>query len=103
MIIPPAIAGNAGLDHLAGRSVGDLLDASSDATAKALTDQGRPVREIRIPQLDEFALSGLMMHFVLETLLTADLWKVDPFGQPAVESGKVLARERLADTQGSAA
>ena len=103
MIITPAIAGNAGLDHLAGRSVGDLLDASSDATAKALTDQGRPVREIRIPQLDEFALGGLMMHFVLETLLTADLWKVDPFGQPAVESGKVLARERLADTQGSAA
>ena len=54
-------------------------------------------------QLDEFALGGLMMHFVLETLLTADLWKVDPFGQPDVESGKVLARERLADTQGSAA
>jgi glucose-6-phosphate isomerase len=103
MIIPPAIAHNAGLDHLAGRCVGDLLDASSDATAKALTDQGRPMREIRIPQLDEFALGGLMMHFVLETLLTADLWKVDPFGQPAVESGKVLTRKHLADTQGSAA
>jgi glucose-6-phosphate isomerase len=103
MIISPVIARDAGLDHLAGRSVGDLLDASSDATAKALTNQGRPMREIRIPQLNEFALGGLMMHFVLETLLTADLWKIDPFGQPAVESGKVLARKRLADTQGSAA
>jgi glucose-6-phosphate isomerase len=102
MIIPAVIAHEAGLDHLAGRCVGDLLDASSDATAKALTNQGRPMREIRIPQLDEFALGRLMMHFVLETLLTADLWKLDPFGQPAVESGKVLARKRLTDTQGSA-
>lgn len=103
MIIPPAFARNAGLDHLSGRCVGDLLDASSDATAKALTDKGRPLREIRIPRLDEFALGGLMMHFILETLLTAHLWKVDPFGQPAVESGKVLARKHLDDTQGSAA
>jgi glucose-6-phosphate isomerase len=103
LVIPPAIARDAGLDHLSGRSVGDLLDASFDATAKALTDQGRPMREIRIPKLDEFALGRLMMHFVLETLLTADLWKVNPFGQPAVESGKVLARKRLADTQESAA
>jgi glucose-6-phosphate isomerase len=33
---------------------------------------------------------------MLETILAADLFGVDPFDQPAVEDGKRLARERLA-------
>jgi glucose-6-phosphate isomerase len=36
------------------------------------------------------------MHYMLETILTAHLWGVDPFDQPAVEEGKVLARKYLA-------
>ena len=42
-----------------------------------------------------------MMHFIMETLVTARLWGVNPFGQPAVESGKVLAMTRLAAPKGS--
>ncbi len=36
------------------------------------------------------------MHFMLETILAAHLLGVDPFDQPAVESGKVLTRRYLA-------
>jgi glucose-6-phosphate isomerase len=36
------------------------------------------------------------MHFMLETILAADLIDVDPFDQPAVEQGKVLTREYMA-------
>jgi glucose-6-phosphate isomerase len=35
------------------------------------------------------------MHFMLETIIAAELWQVDPFDQPAVEEGKVLARQYL--------
>jgi glucose-6-phosphate isomerase len=45
--------------------------------------------------LDEASLGGLMMHFILETLIAARLWNVDPFGQPAVEQSKILTRKYL--------
>jgi len=35
------------------------------------------------------------MHFILETLIAADLLGVPAFGQPAVEQRKVLARPYL--------
>jgi len=41
-------------------------------------------------------MGALMMHFMLETIIAAHLLGVDPFDQPAVEEGKVLAREYLA-------
>jgi glucose-6-phosphate isomerase len=54
------------------------------------------VRIIDLPRLDEWTLGWLMMHFMLETILAADLLGVDPFDQPAVELGKRLTREHLA-------
>ena len=35
------------------------------------------------------------MHFMLETIIAAHLLGVDPFDQPAVEEGKILARQYL--------
>jgi glucose-6-phosphate isomerase len=35
------------------------------------------------------------MHFMLETIITGHAMGVDPFDQPAVEEGKVLARQYL--------
>ena len=35
------------------------------------------------------------VHFIVETLVTAKLWNVDPFGQPAVEESKILTRTYL--------
>ncbi len=37
-----------------------------------------------------------MMHFFVETILAGHLLGVDPFDQPAVEEGKVLAKRYLA-------
>jgi glucose-6-phosphate isomerase len=85
------------LDWLANRTFGDLLDVSQRATAETLARNGRPVRIIRVPTLDERSMGGLLMHFMLETIIAADLFGVDPFDQPAVEQGKVLARQYLAE------
>ncbi len=93
--IDPALADDPSLVYLAGRTVGDLVDAEARATAATLAKKGRPVRIFRIPALNEQTLGALFMHFMLETIITADLLGVDPFGQPAVEAGKKLARSYL--------
>ena len=76
--------------------MGDLVAAEARATAETLAKRGRPVRRIHAQKLDERALGALMMHFMLETILMGRLMGVDPFDQPAVEEGKVLARKYLA-------
>jgi glucose-6-phosphate isomerase len=55
------------------------------------------VRQIAVPALDERATGALMMHFMLETILMGRLMGVDPFDQPGVEEGKVLARQFLGE------
>jgi glucose-6-phosphate isomerase len=81
--------------YLAGRTMGDLMEAEKQATADSLMQRGRPTRVIRLERLDEERLGALLMHFILETLIAADLLGVPAFGQPAVEQGKVLARRYL--------
>jgi len=40
-------------------------------------------------------MGALMMHFMLETMIMGHLMGVDPFNQPGVEEGKILARQYL--------
>ena len=94
---PKARANALGLKYLAGRKLGDLVDAEARATAQTLFKNGRPVRQIHLAKVDEFHLGALMMHFMLETIIMGKLMNVDPFDQPGVEEGKVLARQYLAE------
>ena len=82
--------------YLAGHTIGDLVDCEQRATAETLAANGRPVRILRLPELTERTMGALFMHFMLETIIAGKLMGVDPFDQPAVEQGKVLAREYLA-------
>ena len=59
------------------------------------TDVAQTRRADALARLDEKALGGLLMHFMLETVIAAHLLGVDPFGQPAVETSKRLTREYL--------
>ena len=94
-LMPAEEANRLGLSYLAGRRLGDLIAAEARATAESLARRGRPVRRITVPTLDETALGALFMQFMLETILMGKLMGVDPFDQPAVEEGKVLARKYL--------
>lgn len=93
--IDQALAELAGIGFMGGRSVNDLVAAQSHAVPEALTRAGRPVRTFDLPKLDEAALGGLLMHFMLETIFASHLLGVDAFDQPAVELAKTLTRERL--------
>jgi glucose-6-phosphate isomerase len=89
-------AGAHGLSHFAGRDPAIVTAAQVEATTETLRVHGRPVRRLSLSgDLNETRLGALMMHFILETLVAARLWDVDPFGQPAVEEGKRLTRQYL--------
>jgi glucose-6-phosphate isomerase len=93
--IDPDLADHAGLDYLDGRSMTDLIAAEARATRESLADAGRPARLFRINAIDEPVMGALMMHFMVEVMVTARLLGVNPFTQPAVEQGKALARRYL--------
>ncbi len=99
-VVPGARARALGLDYLADRPIGDLVDAEARATADTLTKHGRPVRRIHVPVIDERSMGALFMHFMLETIIMGRLMQIDPFDQPAVEEGKILARKYLEDDRG---
>lgn len=76
-------------------SLGKLLHAHTQATFETFKNQGVPVRLIEIETLDEFTLGSLLMHFMIETVVMADLMGVNAYDQPAVEAGKRRAIELM--------
>lgn len=96
---PAMLSGVPELGWLAGRTLGDLLDAHARGTADALAAAGRPVRTMRLDAVDEQSLGALLMHFVLETIIAAQMIGVNPFDQPAVEEGKIRARAYMDETR----
>jgi glucose-6-phosphate isomerase len=96
--IDAALTTAAGEPGFAGKTIGDLVAAQGRATAETLARNGCPVRTIHLDRVDEASLGELLMHFMLETIVAAHLLGVDPFDQPAVEEGKVLAKRYLTGT-----
>jgi glucose-6-phosphate isomerase len=95
--VTPDLAAEKELAYLAGKRMGDLMDAEQRATAQSLIRNGRPTRLFHVTRLDAQSLGALLMHFMLETIIAADLLGVDAFDQPAVEEGKILARQYLGE------
>jgi glucose-6-phosphate isomerase len=94
-----ASGGDKALGYLDGNTMGDLLQAEADATVATTVKSGRPTRTLRVTEVDERTMGALMMHFMLETIFAAHLWKIDAFDQPRVEDAKVLTREYLSQTR----
>jgi glucose-6-phosphate isomerase len=96
LLRPPETRDDLPAIRAAGRRLAENATAAeSRATAETLAKNGCPVRRIHLPLLDEESLGELLMHFMLETIVTAHLIGVDAFDQPTVEEGKVLAKKYL--------
>jgi glucose-6-phosphate isomerase len=98
-VMDEKLARRAGEPGFAGRHIGDLVAAQGRATADTLARNGRPTRRMHVERLDEESLGELLMHFMLETILTGYALALDPFDQPAVEEGKILAKQYLAEAR----
>ena len=85
----------AGLAYLAGHRMGEVMQATAEATVTTLTNAGAPLRVAR-GVLTPASLAEWMARQMMETLAVALLLGVDPYSQPAVEEGKHLTRIALA-------
>ena len=76
-------------------TVDKIVAAQCRATQQVLLANGAAVRRLELCALNEYALGGLFMHFMLETMLAAAMLGVDAFNQPAVERVKQATRAQL--------
>ena len=102
-----ALVANQGLENIAelswlhNRSIDELVEAECQASFQALVNQKRPVRLLSLGTLNEEAIGALLMNLMLETICAAILLGVDAFDQPAVEQGKIIARQLMEETRKS--
>jgi glucose-6-phosphate isomerase len=83
------------LKYLENNRLGDVIYANQEATIKTIKNKNHPIRKFNFDNLDESGFGEIMMYFMLETIFYAKLLNVNPFDQPAVEEGKIFAKETL--------
>lgn len=80
---------------LRGKAFGALLEAEALGTSMALCQNGVPLVNMHIGELNERAAGSMMMLLEAATIFTGWLMEINPVDQPAVELGKRLANSRL--------
>lgn len=93
LTVPDDVEGS--FHYLAGKTFGQLLDACYEGTSRALIGGKRPCITITMPRLDAYHLGQLFFLFMTEVVLLGKLYRIDPYGQPAVEVGKKITKEIL--------
>lgn len=88
------------LKYLKDNKLGDVIYANQEATIKTIKNKNYLLRRFDVEELNEYSLGQLMMYFMLETIFYAKIINVNPFDQPAVEEGKVYAKQMLIDRNG---
>ena len=83
------------IKYLAGKFMGDLMQAEQQATIDTFNQSGFAFREITLPIIDEFSIGQIMILSMIETISTCFFLGIDPFNQPAVERGKKLTKQYL--------
>lgn len=81
----------AGLDYLQGLELGQILRAEALATSAALASNKHPTTFVSLPSLSQEMIAELMTHLMAATVIASRMYDVDPFDQPAVETGKIIA------------
>ncbi|PIR54493.1 hypothetical protein COU75_00540 [Candidatus Peregrinibacteria bacterium CG10_big_fil_rev_8_21_14_0_10_42_8] len=83
--------------YIAGKQYGELLDACYKGTSDALTTAKRPHVTVGLERIDEYHLGQLFFLFLVEVVLLGKLYRIDPYGQPAVEIGKNITKKILSE------
>lgn len=83
---------------LNGKSLGHLLAAEAAATQESLAEQGLSTMTLATKVLNEEGLGYLFMFWQRVVAGLGEALDVDAFNQPGVEAGKVLAKQKLAQS-----
>tara|TARA_Y100000590_G_scaffold62388_1_gene66682 strand:- start:5878 stop:7119 length:1242 start_codon:yes stop_codon:yes gene_type:complete len=94
-IMHESILNESGLNYIAGKRMGDLMEAEQNSTIETLINNKLFVREIMMKEINIESLGSLMMYFFIETIIAGEILGINIFNQPAVEDGKVLTKKIL--------
>lgn len=86
-------------EYIAGKPLGEILNAESLATRMALVENKVPLVHAHYPKADCYEAGQLILTLELATLLTGWFLGVNPIDQPAVEQGKILANAKLGNSK----
>lgn len=86
---------NESFDYLKNMTLDEISDIEARSTIGVLDRRELPIRTIQIHELNERCLSQLLMQYMLETIIIGRVNGINPFGQPAVEERKILARQMM--------
>ena len=81
--------------YLNNKALSTIKNAQKDALIKAFKKNKIPFREFKINKTNEEVLVELFSYFILETVIIAQLIKINPFDQNAVEQIKVYTKNLL--------
>lgn len=93
--LPIPRGGEPAFSYLAGKSFRALYDAERQGTARSLAEAERPAATIELSAADAPTVGAFLLWMELKVAILGYLMDVDPYDQPGVERGKVLAREIL--------
>ncbi len=74
--------------YLCGHSMAELIRSEQEATAVALTKNGRPNCTLKLDRVSPENLGALIYMFEVQTVFAGGLFGVNPLNQPGVEEGK---------------
>lgn len=87
-LVFPAFPEAPHLDYLVGHNMAELIQAEQQATAVALTKNGRPNCSFIMDKVSPENVGGLIYLLEVQTLFAGGLYDVNPLDQPGVEEGK---------------
>ncbi len=76
------------IEYLEGQSLATLLSAEKRATEYALLDSVRPNMTIQFPKVDAHHIGEFIALWQIATSYAGLMLNIDPYDQPAVETGK---------------
>lgn len=77
-----------GLNELADKTLADVLAAATAGTNQAYREDSRPTADLKMKQIDEYALGEFFQMMMLATVVEGRLIGINPYGQPGVEAYK---------------
>ncbi|MFH1227436.1 MAG: glucose-6-phosphate isomerase [Planctomycetota bacterium] len=86
--IPNVLPNEENNSFLAKHRLAELMQIEKRATEYALTRNQRPNYTIRLDEVSPETIGGMFYFFELLTAYAGKLYKINPYNQPGVESGK---------------
>jgi glucose-6-phosphate isomerase len=86
--VPPSAKDLPGMAYLASVPLAKILHAERAATAEALRAAKRPNGTLVIPAVNPETVGALFQFFAIATAMAGELYEINTYDQPGVETGK---------------